>query len=155
MSFWQTIRATLSTDIAKNSAKLLSASVIVQGIGLLIYPILTRLYTPENFGLVNLFLSICGVLSLFATAEIQYSIVLPKTDSLAKACFQVGLIIAGVFTFILLCSIPFSQQISCVFKTPDLANWYWCIPILVFLTAIWTLLNYWYTRKKEFGCISS
>lgn len=155
MKIGQTIRAILSTDTAKNSAKLLSASVIVQVIGLLIYPILTRLYTPENFGLVNLFLSICGVLSLLATAEFQYSIVLPKEDSLGKACLHIGLIVAVIFTIVLVCTIPFSRQISQLFKTPDLANWYWIVPIFVFLTALWTLLNYWYTRKKQFGSISS
>lgn len=155
MSFWQTIRVTITTDIAKNSAKLLSASLIVQVIGLLIYPILTRLYTPENFGLINLFLSICGVLSLFATAEFQYSIVLPKSEELGRACFHVGFIISAIFTCLLICTIPFSQHISHIFNTPDLANWYWVVPIFVFLTAVWTLLNYWYTRKKQFGSISS
>lgn len=155
MKMWQNIRATLSTDIAKNSAKLLSASIIVQIIGLLVYPILTRLYSPDDFGLINLFLSFCGVLSLFATAEFQYSIVLPKDDALAKACFHLGLISTIFFTILLICSIPFSVQISRIFKVSELSTWYWAVPIFVFLTAIWTLLNYWYTRKKQFGAISS
>lgn len=56
-------------DIWKNSAQLLSANVVAQAIGLLVYPILTRLYSPDDFGLFNLFLSIGGILVLCSTAE--------------------------------------------------------------------------------------
>ena len=48
------IKRILQSDLAKNSAKLLSANVIAQAIGLLVYPILTRLYLPADFGLFNL-----------------------------------------------------------------------------------------------------
>ena len=46
---------------ARNFAKLLSANVVAQAIGLLVYPVLTRLYAPDDFGLLNLFLSIGGI----------------------------------------------------------------------------------------------
>ncbi|MGN1239473.1 MAG: oligosaccharide flippase family protein, partial [Paludibacteraceae bacterium] len=71
------IRKIARSELVRNSAKLLSANVIAQAIGLLVYPILTRLYSPEDFGLLNLFLSIGGVLVLLSTAEYQYAIVLP------------------------------------------------------------------------------
>ncbi|MBO7055184.1 MAG: oligosaccharide flippase family protein [Bacteroidales bacterium] len=154
MSIWQKIKEFTSSEMTKNSAKLLSASVIVQIIGLLIYPILTRLYSPENFGMINLFLSISGVLTIFSTAEFQYSIVLPKSEERAVACFHVGFFCACAFFVILLCTIPFSESIAQIFNAPDLAHWYWGIPIFVLLSSLWILLNYWYTRQKQFGAIS-
>ena len=63
-----------STGI-KNFSKLLSANIIAQIIGLIVYPILTRIYTPEDFGLLNLFLSISGVLVILSTAEYYNAIV--------------------------------------------------------------------------------
>ena len=154
MSIWQKIKEFTSSEMTKNSAKLLSASVIVQIIGLLVYPILTRLYSPENFGMINLFLSISGVLTIFSTAEFQYSIVLPKSEERAVACFHVGFFCACAFCVILLCTIPFSESIAQIFNAPDLAHWYWGIPIFVLLSSLWILLNYWYTRQKQFGAIS-
>lgn len=154
MSIWQKIKEFTSSEMTKNSAKLLSASVIVQIIGLLIYPILTRLYSPENFGMINLFLSISGVLTIFSTAEFQYSIVLPKSEERAVACFHVGFFCACAFCVILLCTIPFSESIAQIFNASDLAHWYWGIPIFVLLSSLWILLNYWYTRQKQFGAIS-
>ncbi len=75
------IRKIVTSELTRNSAKLLSANVVAQAIGLLVYPILTRLYSPEDFGLLNLFLSIGGVLALLSTAEYQYAIVVPKTEN--------------------------------------------------------------------------
>ena len=73
------ITNSVRSEFGRNSAKLLSSNAIAQIIGLLIYPILSRLYSPDDFGLVNLFLSIGGVITLFATAEYQYAIMLPKS----------------------------------------------------------------------------
>ena len=64
----------------RNFAKLFSASVVAQVIGLLVYPILSRMYSPEDFGLLNLFLSIGGVITLLSTAEYYNAIVLPKEE---------------------------------------------------------------------------
>lgn len=153
MNFVQKAKSFLLTDVAKNSAKLLSANVLVQIVGLLIYPILTRLYSPENFGLVNLFLSISGVLAIVSTAEFQYSIVLPKEDEKAVACMQLGLGVSIVLFVLLLISIPFSSAISDVFNAPALSKWYWAIPLYVFLSAVWNLLNYWCIRQKKYNDI--
>ena len=71
----------MGSEFVRNSAKLLSAGVIAQAIGILIYPILTRIYAPEDFGLLNLFQSIAGVLIILSTAEYQYAILLPKEDA--------------------------------------------------------------------------
>lgn len=155
MSVWQKIKGFVSSEIIKNSAKLLTASVIAQIIGLLVYPILTRLYSPEDFGLINLFLSIAGVLSLFATAEFQYAILLPKSDEKAISCVHIGGLITLVVVGLLVCTIPFSETISGWFNAPNLAEWYWAIPIFVLLSGMWTLLNYWYTRNKRFGEIGT
>ncbi len=153
MKIKQKVAVFLSSETTKNSATLLSAGVMVQVIALLIYPIITRLYAPEDFGLVSLFLSITGILSLFATAEFQYSIVLPKSESKAIACFCVGLFITLAVVAMLVCMLPFSHQIANIFNAPNLAQWYWSVPVFVFLSGIWTLLNYWYTRHKQFRSV--
>ena len=155
MNVWQEIKEFVSSEIIRNSAKLLTASVIVQIIGLLVYPILTRLYSPEDFGLINLFLSIAGVLSLFATAEFQYAILLPKSEEKAISCVYVGVASTLLVVGIIICTIPFATTISDWFKVPNLADWYWAIPIFVLFSGLWTLLNYWYTRNKSFGEIGT
>ncbi len=140
---------------ARNFAKLLSANVIAQAIGLLVYPILTRLYAPDDFGLLNLFLSIGGVLVILATAEYQYAIVLPKDDKKAQSIMQVGVLISLIITMLVIFSVPFSRSIAVLFNTPTLAHWYWLMPLFVLASSCWVLLNYHHTRDKQFGMIST
>ncbi len=138
----------------RNFAKLLSANVVAQAIGLLVYPLLTRLYAPDDFGLLNLFLSIGGILALLATAEYQYAIVLPRDGRKARAILQCGGLITFCVVGIVLLSVPFSRPIAILFNAPDLAKWYWLMPVYILVSACWVLLNYYYTRHRYFGAIS-
>ncbi len=138
----------------RNFAKLLSANVVAQAIGLAVYPVLTRLYAPDDFGLLNLFLSIGGVLVILATAEYQYAIVLPKDDKRARAVFHVGLFVLLCVVLLTGLSVVFSHPIARLFNTPDLGMWYWLMPLYVGASGLWVLLNYHYTRQRQFGRIS-
>ena len=139
---------------ARNVGKLLSANIIAQAIGILVYPVLTRMYGAEDFALLSLFTSIVTVIVLIANGEYHYAIVLPKEESKAKALvFLCMLLVAGVA--VLLCLfLPFSRLIATLFKAPDLAHWLWALPICVAALGVWNILNYWYIRRAAFTRIS-
>lgn len=139
---------------ARDVGKLLSANVIAQAIGILIYPVLTRIYAPEDFALLNLFTSIVGVLVIVATAEYQYAIVLPKEDSKARAIIHVCLLILAAIVLLSSLSIPFAAHIARLFNAPDLAHYWWMIPLSVLGMSLWNILNYWYIRRKAFTRVS-
>lgn len=120
--------------LVQNTAKLLSANVLAQLVGLMIYPVLTRLYSPEDFGALNVFLSLGAILVLVSTAELQYAIVLPREDAKAWRLLQCGIVMVGV------------TAVCCLWQ-PALA-------LYVLVTGVWTLVNYWYTRCGQFGAIS-
>jgi O-antigen/teichoic acid export membrane protein len=138
----------------RNFSKLLSANVVAQVIGLVVYPILTRMYAPEDFGLLNLFLSIGGVLAILSTAEYYYAIVLPKEEKDAESVLGVGLLWLVATTVLIGLSVVFAKPISLVFKSPNLASYYWMMPLYVFALGAWNLLNYWYIRHKKYNPIS-
>ena len=139
---------------ARNVGKLLSANIIAQTIGLLVYPILTRLYSPEDFGLLNLFCSIGGVLILLAPLEWYNAIVLPERDEDARPVVHISLLAIAAITVLLVFSLPFAEPIAALFKSPDLAVYWWLLPIYVLLMSVWNVLNYWYIRRKAYGRIS-
>lgn len=140
--------------IVKDSAKLLSANIVAQAIGLLVYPVLTRLYSPDDFGLLNLFTSIAGIAVLFATAEFQYAIVLPKENKKASALTALSLTILLAVTVIIALTVPFSKLIAAAFKAPDFTKIYWLLPFFVLLTGLWNILNYSYLRNQQYTRLS-
>jgi len=139
---------------ARNVGKLLSANIIAQAIGLLVYPVLTRMYTPEDFGLLNLFLSIGGVLIILAGMEWYNAIVLPKRDSEACAVVYLSCCSVLVFTLFLVITIPFAKPIAKIFDVPEFATYYWLMPFFVCFVGLWNILNYWYIRTKQYKRIS-
>jgi len=138
-------------NLVKNSAHLLTANVVAQAIGLVVYPILTRLYSPEDFGLLNLFLSIGGIMVVLANAEYHYAIVMVKEEREAHVLLVIETCILLAVTAIALFSTVFSTWIANQFKAPDLAHWYWLLPLFVFTASSWNVLNYWYIRKASFN----
>lgn len=138
----------------RNFTKLLSANVVAQVIGLLVYPILTRLFSPDDFGLLNLFMSIGGVLVVLSTAEYYYAIVLPKDDRDANNVLGAGLLWLLAVTALVAISALFSGPISALFNAPKLASFYWLMPLYVLAIGAWNLLNYWYIRQRKYSSIS-
>ena len=138
------------SPMVRNAGKLLSANVIAQAIGILVYPLLTRMYAPEDFALLSLFTSIAGVLVLVATAEYQYAIVLPKSDEHARALAHVCALLLLAMTALICLSLPFAAPIAAMFKAPALATYWWMMPLSVLGLGLWNILNYWYIRRRAF-----
>lgn len=155
MSFKEKYQSFIASDLVRNASKLLSASVFAQAVGILIYPILTRLYSPEDFGLLSLFMSIGGILVIISTLEYQYAIIVANKEKTALSALNyVTNILLGFFVF-LLATIPFSNFFANLLNTPDFASWYWALPLFVLTTGGWSILNYWHNRNKKFQHIST
>lgn len=144
----------ISSANVRNVGKLLSANVVAQVIGLIVYPILTRMYAPEDFGLMNLFVSIGNVLVVLALADYYYAIVLPKQERHAVALVHVSSLALLITVALVALSVTLAGPISALFKSPELERYYWIMPIYVLTMGTWNILNYWYIRQKQFGQIS-
>ena len=138
----------------RNFAKLLSANVLAQVIGLVVYPILTRIYAPEDFGLLNLFVSISSVIVIFTTAEYHNAIVLPKEQKHSVAMVHWCLIQLSVVVVLTLISVFFSRHIALLFNVPSLSRYYWLMPFMVLANSGWNILNYWYIYRGNYTRIS-
>lgn len=149
------IRKLTHSEIIRNSGKLLSANVAAQAIGLLLYPILSRLYTPDDFGVYNLYLSIGSILILLSTAELQYAIVLPQDDRQAAAVWQSAMTNVLFIVGLCLLMLPFAENITEMFHAQSLAEYMWLLPIYILCMGTWNTLNYWLTRHKRFASVSA
>ena len=141
-------------EIHRNIGKLLSANVFAQAIGILVYPILTRMYSPEDFALLNLFVSIASILSLVSTAEYQYAIVLPSEEKKSCSLVHLCLLLLVGTCLVIALSLPFARPIAGLFNAPALAHYWWLLPLCVLGLGLWNILNYWYIHRAAFTRIS-
>ena len=68
------------SEFSKNSIALLGGTVFSQLIPIGLSPVLTRLFSPTEFGVLALFVSISKIISVFITGRYEPAIVLPKED---------------------------------------------------------------------------
>jgi len=134
---------------------LMTGTTIAQVIPLAISPILTRIYTPENFGVFALFISITSILSVVATGRYELAIMLPEKDKQSINILVLSILIAfGVSLLILAVVFVFNDQITKLLGNQTISKWLYFVPLSVLLIGIYQSFNYWFTRKKRFKSVS-
>ena len=86
------------SEFSKNVAKLFTGSAIANLILIITLPILTRLYSKEDFGLFQLFTSTVLTLSVISSFKYEMTIILPKSSKISKKLTSVSLILLIFFT---------------------------------------------------------
>lgn len=139
----------------KNIAILTSGTAIAQGLTFAVAPILSRLYSPEDFGVFSLYTSIIMVLSVVISLRYEQAIVIAQDDEEAADVFLISLILIVTNTIaILIIIILFKDSIINLLSVPSFENWLYWIPLSVSAIGLYGSLNYWSTRKKSFKRIS-
>ena len=77
----------------QNITKLVSGTVLAQIIPILAIPILTRIYAPDAFGILSIFIALAGIIGI--SSSLRYEIAIPqaKDDANAKIIFNLCLMI--------------------------------------------------------------
>ena len=134
----------------------MTGSTLSQAIPIAISPILTRIYTPEDFGLYAVYIAIITILGTIVSGRYELAIMLPKKDEDAINIFALGLVITiclTVLTTILV--ITFNDYIVNLSNNQKMKYWLYIVPVSVFLMGCYNLLIYFNNRLKNFNKISN
>jgi O-antigen/teichoic acid export membrane protein len=139
------------SEFSRNVLTLMTGTTIAQAIPIAISPILTRIYTPEDFGMFALYMSVASILSVVATGRYELAIMLPKKDEDAVNIVVLSIIISFFVSFISLVIVYlFNTQITKILGSPEVSSWLYFVPISVLFTGVYQSLNYWNNRKKQY-----
>jgi O-antigen/teichoic acid export membrane protein len=139
------------SDFSRNVLTLMTGTTIAQAIPIAISPILTRIYTPNDFGLFALYMSIASILSVAATGRYELAIMLPKKDKDAINIVLISILISFLLSFIsLIIVFFFNASITKLLGNPQISSWLYFIPITILLTGVYQSFNYWNNRKKQY-----
>ena len=80
---------------------------------------------------------------------------LPEKDEAAETIFVLGFVICTIFSIIcLIIIITFHEKILNALNARALGNWLYVLPISIFLSGTYSLLNYYNTRKAFYNDIA-
>lgn len=134
---------------------LVGGTVFAQGIAILALPILTRLYTPEEFSLFAIYTSLLLTLSVASCLRFEIAIPIPESDN--EAIHLVLLAVLSNLVISLLIGLiiwVFHSEIILLLKQPNFTSLIWLVPLGVFSAGLYSTFQYWATRKKQFPIIA-
>jgi O-antigen/teichoic acid export membrane protein len=127
------IKLVLSNKTYKHIITLLSGTVLAQVIPFLIYPLLTRLYTPESFGVQSLFLTTVSLMTILASFRLEYALMLPPNNQKAKELSRAIVSLITVFSVAVLLLLTIGYAIvNLVYHALPQYNWLFFVPFAVF-----------------------
>ncbi|PMC15699.1 polysaccharide biosynthesis protein [Oligella urethralis] len=140
---------------ARGVSVLVGGTVSAQALMILASPILTRLYSPEDFGLLAVYAGILGLFTVIASLRYELAIPLPEKDSEAANIAVLSLLIVIFFSIISAILILFwGADIAWLFGQPIMARYLWLLPVGVLAIGAYQVFNYWSVRTKSFGNIA-
>lgn len=134
---------------------LIGGTVLGQVIVILASPILSRIYTPEAFGLLAIFVAALSLLGSISSLRYELAIPIPEIDRDAIILTIVSLIaVSGMSVLFGLTVLMLGAYLAGVMNADPLIPYLWLLPIGYFLSGAYTLLNMWGIRNGQFRAIA-
>lgn len=135
----------------QNYAFVLSGTGLNIMVQLVVAPLLARIYGPEAYGIFSIFNAVCTNLALLATLRLPQALLLPKEEIDFNSLMRLSLLSSftvSVLLFIVL--FLFGNSVLAFFQAGSLNDFFYLIPIAVFLIALNQVLGQWQYRLNEF-----
>lgn len=138
---------------SRHVALLAGGTAFGQGIVVLFSPLLTRIYTPFDFGILATFSSFISVLLVVLSLRYEQAIPLPKQryEALALLGLSLGLVvtITAIITLLLWALDGLLRQ-----ALGPVALYLWLLPLGLIGAGLYQALNYWALREQAFSPIA-
>jgi len=135
----------------RNSLIMSSGSIINIIVAFLLTPIVTRLYTKEEFGVFYIYASIVAIGTILINGMYPHAFVVPKFQrafiALLKFCLSITFLGVAIFTVIL---VFFGKWFLELIGGHDLYALWYLLPIGLLVSALNVIFINWNVRRKEF-----
>jgi O-antigen/teichoic acid export membrane protein len=141
--------------VFRGMATLAAGNVAARVIGIAAIPVLTRLYSPEDFGALAVFTSLISVLAPIITLRYVLAVPLPRRDGMAinLLALSSGLMLLMVLIVGLgLCA--FGPHLLGLFSMEVLAPYWWLIILGLIGGSGYEMLSLWATRRRAYKSIA-
>lgn len=141
------------TSLKKNFKTMLTGTVLSQLIPIVSTPLLTRVFSPDDFGVFAFYLSIVIMICAFNSGKYEQSINLTETEEESDSLLFGTLIIILASTVLLYIIIGLISFIE-IEELNKIGKFIWILPISAALLSTYQALTYWHNRKSDFKRIS-
>jgi O-antigen/teichoic acid export membrane protein len=142
-------------NFTRNVLLIGGGTVFAQATNMLLSPIITRLYTPEDYGSLSVYSSILGLVTIVSSLKYEAAIPIADDDETAVNILLLCFIILIGFVFCMTIVIVFaSNWIIRIFNIKDFNDFKFYLPLGLFLIGIYKIFTQWAFRKRNYVSIS-
>lgn len=146
---------TANGSIMRNMMILASGAAGAQVIAFAAMPIITRIYSPSDFGVLAIFVAILSLLVPFATFRYSVAIPLPRRSQTAISVLALSILLSFIVAIFMTIVLFFSADyIFVLFSVSVLSQYWWLLPIALLGAGVYETLVSWSTREKQFKIIA-
>ena len=143
----------MPSHFIRNSGTLLTGNVVAQGLAFLAYLLLLRLFTPDDFGLCNVFFSYTEVLIILSTCKYEMAIVVAPDDNEASLLARLAFRLNTLLT-LLLFAVAAVMALTGVTLSNLPAILLLLLPLLVYFTGTYRIYVFLCNRHKEYRALA-
>jgi O-antigen/teichoic acid export membrane protein len=135
-------------------ASILGGSVAGQGVVILSYPLLTRLYEPGEFGLLTVFTSTVTLIAVLSTAALDGAIPLPADDRDAAAVAWAALMFVAATSLVTAVVWALAADpLAALLGVPQLAEYWWLAALTILGIGSYEVFTDWMVRRRSYGAL--
>lgn len=149
--FQALVQRFISGDASRKVLLLVGGTVAGQGIYMLSMPLLSRLYTPADFGVLAVYASLLSILASFAGLSYHLAIPLPEEDDTATSLLLLSLVLHGILTALIVVILALGgEKLLTSFRWGPMVPFMWLLPIGFFATGAYTIVSYYALRREAY-----
>jgi O-antigen/teichoic acid export membrane protein len=136
------------SPLLRATLTLMAGGAVAQALPLLLGPLLTRLYSPQQFGLYHLFAAVAANLAVVACARYEHALPLARDDAEAQALMALcRRILAAVIALCAVAAVPWAVLSS--------ELWPLWLPAAVGASGLLSLATLSAMRARRFGALAA
>ena len=136
----------LNSEFSRNVSSQIIGTGLAQALPFLATPILTRLFTEDDFAVYTSFFAVASIFAVGVGGKYHLAIVLPKTEEDANKIFTLSIYLTVGYAFAIALFLPFFHR----FFPENLGNVLYYVPLYVLFFGIWSAYINVSIRHKTF-----
>ena len=139
----------------KNVLTLVSGTVVSQAVIVFSSPLLTRLFSPEEFGVLAVFSSLLAILAVVAAGRYEIAIPIADTKRDAISLYYISFSIVLISSIATVIILNLGSKSSVAWWGADIPeSFFWLLPLTLLSFGLYQNQTYWAIRANSFTSLS-
>lgn len=145
----------ISSGLLADTLKLVSGTIGGRLVLLAVLPLITRLYSSEDFTLLAVYMALINTIGVAACLRLEIAIPFAEDDQTAADLLLAAVSVAATISLLVIfLALAAPLWLARLVGSPEIAPWLWLVGFGIFCIGSYGAFQFWATRSRRFGAIA-